>query len=147
MDNAAARKAEADRRRSLEGNILYQDLGEPIQKLLQAVSMSITNEELALFSKISVRLLAKVFNMLNAQEDPDKILSWLREEAKRQAGGNKVDPELQKNVAKDPIAFYRELEKRNEAMLDSFRKAEEERERERLAGMAERKRRRGEAER
>lgn len=147
MDNAAARKAEAERRRNLEGNILYQDLGEPIQKLLQAVSMSITNEELALLSKVSVRLLTKVFNMLNAQEDPDKILSWLREEAKRQSGGNKVDPDLQKQIAKDPIAFYRELEKRNEAMLESFRKAEEERERERLAGMAERKRRREEAER
>lgn len=146
-DNAALRKRDAESRRNLEGNVLFQDLGEPIQKLLQAVTKDITNEELQLFTKVSVRLLTKVFNMLSAQEDPDKILAWLKAEAARANGPGRGDPELAKKAARDPIAFYKELEKRNEDMLKDFKKAEEERERERLAGLAERKLRREEAER
>lgn len=147
-DTRARLKEDAERRRNLEGNVLFQDLGEPIQKLLQAVTKEITNEEMQLLSKVSVRLLTKVFNMMNAQEDPDKILAWLHQEAKRQQQlGKPADKETQRRAAQDPIAFYRELEKKNEQMLAAFKAAEEERERQRLASLAERKRRREEAER
>ena len=144
-DYKARMKQEAESRRNLEGNTLFEDLGEPIQKLLQAVSKDITNEELQLFSKISVRLLAKVYDMLSSQEDPDKILAWLQQQVRLQNKENK-DDSISKRAARDPIAFYKELEKKNQEMLDSFSKAESEREALRKANLAERELRRQEAE-
>lgn len=148
-DNRDTRLAEAERRRSLEGNNLFANLGDPIKKLLMQVNKDVSNEDLSLYSKISVRQLAKVFDMLALEEDPDKILAWLHREALRARG---IDPGAPKDhgrgirtgAARDPIKFYKELEKKNLELMEKFQKAEEERVQDRSLNVAERKRRREE---
>ena len=74
---------EAARRRQLEGNTDFQMLGEPIQKLLLRVSNDVSSTRLERLTKVSVRLLAQVFDMLSVEEDPDTILAWLDNELEK----------------------------------------------------------------
>jgi hypothetical protein len=115
--------------------------------LLMQVSKDVSNEDLTLYSKITVRQLAKVFDMLALEEDPEKILAWLHREALR---GRQNDPGVPKQhgggirqgAARDPIKFYKELEKKNLELMEKFQKAQENREEDRALNIAERKRRR-----
>eukprot|EP00760_Papus_ankaliazontas_P020093 PhM_4_TR18100/c2_g1_i1/m.57096 len=131
------------RRQALESNIAFQDLGEPIQKLLLLLNAEVSEEDLSLLSKITVRQLAKVFDMLGSGEDPEKIMAWLRRTARRNIDGD--DPyanERKKKVftgaSRDPIAFYKEIERRNIELQERHRKAGEEREKQRKANLAKR---------
>ena len=148
MSTHAARAEEAKNRRSLQGNTLFKDLGEPIQRLLLQISKDISDKELELFSKVSVRMLAKVYDMLSVEEDPEKILSWLRREARR-AAGEDVDAEDKKKrksrvatgASRDAVEFYKELERKNVELIESMKKAASEREEQRTKNAAERKKR------
>ena len=103
-----------------------------------------------MLSKVTVRQLAKVYDMLALEEDPEKILVWLKREAARAQGLE--DPTKKKhpkrvatNATRDAIAFYKELEKKNMELMDAMKRAQDEREEQRKANIAERRRRREEA--
>ncbi|CUI15184.1 inositol 5-phosphatase 1, putative [Bodo saltans] len=146
-DNRETRQADAEKRRALDGNTLFENLGEPIKRLLMQVNKDVSNEDLSLYSKITVRQLAKVFDMLALEEDPEKILAWLHREALR---GRQNDPGapkqhgggIRQGAARDPIKFYKELEKKNLELMEKFQKAQADREEDRALNVAERKRRR-----
>ena len=147
-DNKETRLDDAERRRSLEGNTLFCNLGEPIQKLLVQLAKDVSDAELELFSKVTVRQLAKVYDMLALEEDPEKILAWLKRETLRTRGMDPgaPNPRLREKVrsgaSRDPIAFYKEVEQKNIEMLEKFKKAQEEREQLRAQNVAQRRQRR-----
>lgn len=149
--NKDARAEEAQARRNLEGNTTFEHLGKPIQKLLQQVTKGVTDQQLQLFSKVTVKQLAKVFDMLGQEEDPDKILMWLTRDARRQQGLEEEEKKARRNNKKkdsqtqDAIAFYRELEKKNLELMETIKKQAAEREQVRAAAAVERKKRRTEA--
>ena len=78
------------RKAALASSMAFQNLGEPIQKLLFILNSEVCEEDLTLLSKITVRQLAKVFDMTASGEDPEKILAWLRRTAQR--NGESDDP-------------------------------------------------------
>ncbi|KAF8283619.1 putative Unc104-like kinesin [Trypanosoma cruzi] len=126
------------------------DLGEPIQRLLQQIQRNLTDEELDMFAKIKVRQLAKVYDMLVLEEDPERILVWLKKEHLKAKG---IDPEEVKEKTRrkvlteggrDPIAYFKEIEKKNIELISNLKKSQEEREKKRAANTAERQRRREE---
>jgi hypothetical protein len=149
-DSRESRAAEAERRRKLEGNTHFADLGEPIQKLLLQISKDISESEIQKFTKVTVRQLAKVFDMLALEEDPDKILAWLRREIdKNDPSKNKERDRHRQTVktgaSRDAIAFYKELEKKNIELMEKMKESAKEREEQRTANIAERKKRREQA--
>ena len=148
-DSRQDRAEEAERRRKLEGNTLFSDLGEPIQKLLMQVAKDITDAELKSFSKVTVRQLAKVFDMLAVEEDPDKILAWLKREMNKNSAGGVVTQQHRNTVktgaARDAVKFYQELEKKNMELMEKMKDSAQEREQKRSANIAERKKRREQA--
>ena len=148
--NREAQIDDAQRRRNLEGNNLFCNLGEPIQKLLMQVHKNISNDELKILSKITVRQLAKVFDMLSLGEDPDKILFWLQREALRAQGKEEAVKTSRKNkidtgAARDAVAFYKELEKKNMELMEKFKQQQTTREEERKHNIEIRRKRREEA--
>jgi hypothetical protein len=149
-DTRESRAAEAERRRGLEGNTMFENLGEPIQRLLLSVSKDVSSEDMKLLSKVTVRQLAKVFDMLALEEDPEKILVWIRKEALRAQGINVDDKKIHNqrvatNATRDAVAFYKELEKKNMELIESMKNAQKDREEKRTTNIAERRRRREEA--
>jgi hypothetical protein len=121
----------------------FQNLGKPIQDLLFLLNSEVSDDDLNLLSKITVRQLAKVFDMMSSGEDPEKILAWLRRTAKRNVDGD--DPyqnERKKKVvtgaSRDPINFYKEIERRNLELQERHKKAAEIREQERKANIVRR---------
>ena len=149
-DNRDTRLKEAERRRSLEVNTQFQNLGEPIQKLLLQLAQDVSSEEIQMFSKVTVRQLAKVYDMLNLEEDPEKILAWLRREAMKARGkevpdGGRVKDKVRTGASRDPIGFYKELERKNMDLMEKFKKDQEDREQLRSTNIAERRQRRAEA--
>ena len=148
--NRETQEAEAQRRRTLEGNTLFCNLGEPIQKLLMQVHKDLSNDDLKLLSRITVRQLAKVFDMLSLGEDPDKILFWLQREALRAAGKEDTlksgrKKKIETGAARDAVAFYKELEKKNMELMAKFKEQQVDREKQRKANIEERRKRREEA--
>jgi hypothetical protein len=57
---------------------VFASLGEPIQRLLRSIAADVTSDDLHLFSRISVRLLATVYDMLAAGEDAHSVLAHTR---------------------------------------------------------------------
>eukprot|EP00759_Apiculatamorpha_spiralis_P046096 PhF_6_TR42696/c1_g2_i1/m.64460 len=136
-------KSNEVRRQALESNITFQNLGEPIQKLLFLLNAEVSEDDLSLLSKITVRQLAKVFDMMSSGEDPDKILAWLKRTAKRNADGddpyqNERKKKVHTGASRDPIAFYKEIERRNNELQERHKKAAEARAKERAANIARR---------
>ncbi|KEG08918.1 putative Unc104-like kinesin [Trypanosoma grayi] len=129
------------------------DLGEPIQRLLQQIQRNITDEELDMFARIKVRQLAKVYDMLALEEDPERIMTWLKKEHLKMKGIDpaEVNEKRRKKVlaegGRDPIAYYKEIEKKNIELMKSLEKAQQEREAKRTSNIAERRRRREECQR
>ncbi|CUI15100.1 inositol 5-phosphatase 1, putative [Bodo saltans] len=143
----------SSQQQQLEGNTLFEHLGEPMKRLLLQVHRDISDNDLTMYSKISVRQMAKVFDMLSLEEDPDKILAWLHREASRdQQQGNRRDPGAtggrrgdgirQSTVAADPIKLYRELEQKHVLLMEKFRQDQMDRDHARSLNAAERKQRR-----
>mgnify|MGYP001591582405 FL=1 len=149
-DSREARIRDAERRRQLEGNTLFCNLGEPIQKLLMQVQNDVSQAEMQLLSKITVRQLAKVYDMLALEEDPEKILAWLKREARKNAG--EVDPDgrrrrdkVSTGANRDAISFYKELEKKNVELMEHMKMSQREREQKAQENIAVRRQRRQEA--
>ena len=67
----------------------FKTLGVPIEGLLFILDSEVPDDDLTLLSKITVRQLAKVFDMTASGEDPEKILAWLR--CKAQPNGESYD--------------------------------------------------------
>lgn len=112
----------------------------------------VTDAQMKKLSKVSVRLLATVFDMLSVEEDPDKILEWIDNELER--GGPprpkkpRVLPVVKHSSATDhtnAIALFRELERKNRAMAEQFKELDEERKRKRDENAAASRQRREEA--
>jgi hypothetical protein len=57
---------------------VFANLGAPIQRLLRSIATDVTSDDLHLFSRISVRLLATVYDMLAAGEDARSVLAHTR---------------------------------------------------------------------
>ncbi|RNF05013.1 putative Unc104-like kinesin [Trypanosoma conorhini] len=126
------------------------DLGEPIRRLLLQIQRNLTDEELDMFAKIRVRQLAKVYDMLALEEDPERILAWLKKEHLKAKG---IDPEeaMEKTRNKvlteggrDPIAYFKEIERKNMELMEKLKQTQKEREKKREENIAERRRRREE---
>ncbi|RNF01518.1 putative Unc104-like kinesin [Trypanosoma rangeli] len=127
-----------------------EDLGEPIRRLLLQMQRNLTDEELDVFTKVRVRQLAKVYDMLALEEDPERILAWLKKEHLKAKG---IDPEevnektrtkVLTEGGRDPIAYFKEIERKNMELMAKLKEAQEEREKKRAENIAERQRRREE---
>lgn len=143
-------KKEADARRDLTTNIYFQDLGKPIQDLLLQISKDVSDADLQLLSKIGVKQLAKIFDMLGQGEDPEKILLWLKRRAAIAATGE--DPykaerkqKIKTGASRNAVEFFHQIEQMNKERAAEMEKRAEEREKERLANLEKRKRKLAEA--
>eukprot|EP01061_Rhynchopus_euleeides_P045784 TRINITY_DN83_c0_g1_i1.p1 TRINITY_DN83_c0_g1~~TRINITY_DN83_c0_g1_i1.p1 ORF type:complete len:1783 (+),score=668.90 TRINITY_DN83_c0_g1_i1:154-5502(+) len=145
-------QADAASRRNLAGNNLFENLGDPIQKLLLEVSSQgkeVDDRTMELLQHITVKQLAKIFEMLGQGEDPETILAWLKRRARKNQKGEDNWAEERKAMIKtgaerDPVAFFKEIEAANAAMAQEFQDMEEERQQLRLAKAKEREKARGE---
>eukprot|EP01063_Lacrimia_lanifica_P031729 TRINITY_DN5295_c1_g1_i3.p2 TRINITY_DN5295_c1_g1~~TRINITY_DN5295_c1_g1_i3.p2 ORF type:complete len:1724 (+),score=863.55 TRINITY_DN5295_c1_g1_i3:155-5326(+) len=145
-------KGSAAERRALSGNNLFENLGKPIQDLLMALQedgKETDDKTMELLTHVTVKQLAKIFEMLNQGEDPETILAWLKRRARKNK--NKAESGLDDKKAliktgadRDPIAFYKELEAENAKKEEEWAEMEEERAQLRKARANERERKRKE---
>ena len=145
-------KGDAESRRNLSGNNLFCNLGEPIQNILIEVSSNgkeVEDKTLELLSHITVKQLAKIWEMLGQGEDPETILAWLKRRARKNKGNDDSSAKDRKAMIKtgaerDPIAFFKALEAANEEKAKEFEEMNEERAQLRLAKAGEREKARKE---
>eukprot|EP00754_Rhynchopus_humris_P021737 Rhum_TRINITY_DN14758_c0_g2::Rhum_TRINITY_DN14758_c0_g2_i1::g.112933::m.112933 len=151
-DTAENIKGDAEARRNLSGNNLFCNLGEPIQNILIEVSSNgkeVEDKTLELLSHITVKQLAKIWEMLGQGEDPETILAWLKRRARKNKGNDDSSAKDRKAMIKtgaerDPIAFFKALEAANEEKAKEFEEMNEERAQLRLAKAGEREKARKE---
>ncbi len=67
---------------TMVGTIRFDDLGDPIKKLVKALKREVSDEEMHLLSTVTVMEMAKIYDMMGVDEDPEKIVSWLLKRAK-----------------------------------------------------------------
>ena len=138
--------ADASNRRELMGNNLFENLGDPIKNILLQLTQDgkeVDQDTLQLLQHITVKQLAKVFDMLNQEEDPETILAWLKRRARKNRGGEDDWKEERKKLVstgaeRDPIAFYKAIEDANAAKAEEYQQMEEERAQLRMAKAKER---------
>eukprot|EP00754_Rhynchopus_humris_P044919 Rhum_TRINITY_DN4479_c0_g1::Rhum_TRINITY_DN4479_c0_g1_i1::g.14541::m.14541 len=145
-------KGDAAARRALSGQTMFEDLGEPIQKLLLEVEKegkAVDEKTLELLTHVTVKQLAKIFEMLGQGEDPETILAWLKRRARKNKGGQDDFAKDRKEMIKtgaerDPIAFFKAIEEANAEKEKEYQEMEEERAQLRLAKTGEREKARKE---
>eukprot|EP00662_Eupelagonemidae_sp_cell21_P055736 gene55736-34226_t len=143
-------KGGAEARRNLTGNNLFCNLGEPIQNIILALEedgKETDDRTMKLLSHITVKQLAKIFDMLGQGEEAETILAWLKRRARKNK--KKGDPDadalkekIQTNAARDPIAYFKELERANQEQIRENQEKQEERDILRAAKTKEREQKR-----
>eukprot|EP00759_Apiculatamorpha_spiralis_P022406 PhF_6_TR26640/c0_g1_i1/m.38594 len=112
-----------------------EDLGQPVQDLIHLIGEDLVSEaDLDALTKISVKQLAKVYEMLSDGEDAAKILAWLRRVL------NKVDDAYQnerkkkafQGAARNPFQYFREMEEKARLVREQAHVRAEARKAERL---------------
>ena len=144
--------ADAAGRRSLTGTNLFENLGDPIKNLILEVEgqgKEVDVKTVELLQHITVKQLAKIFEMLGQGEDPETILAWLKRRARKNKAGKDEWAEDRKAMIKtgaerDPVAFFKAIESANAERAQEFQEMEEEREKLRLAKAKEREKARAE---
>eukprot|EP00659_Diplonema_papillatum_P009259 gene9259-14345_t len=140
-------KDDAEARRSLVGNNVFENLGEPIKRIILQVEQEngkeVDEATLQLLQHITVKQLAKIFDMLGQGEDPETILAWLKRRARKNKGNDDGWKEERKALIKtgaerDPIAFFKAIEQANADRTAELEAQAEEREQLRLARAKER---------
>jgi hypothetical protein len=58
--------------------IRFEDLGEPVQKLLKKIKGGVTEEEMALFEFVSVKDMAKIFSEMSSERHAEEIWEDLK---------------------------------------------------------------------
>lgn len=120
------RKKEAEARRKLEGNTLFDDLGDPIKQVLLASAgdgKKHDDETLKKLSKVSVKQLAKVYEMLGKGDDPEMIIMFLtggspEKKYARSAGSA--------NSSGEGKQFFSDLERKQAEMMERMNMSAEE---------------------
>ena len=143
---------DAEARRSLVGNNMFENLGEPIKKLLvevEGTGKEIDDKTMELLQHITVKQLAKIFEMLGQGEDPETILAWLKRRARKNKAGKDDWAEerkamIQTGAERDPVAFFKAIEEANAERAKEFEEMEQERDQLRLAKTKEREAKRKE---
>ena len=72
------------------GKIRFGDLGDQIQKLLRSLKREVSDEELNLLSTITVREMARIYDMMGQGKTPEDILAWLLQRAKERVETNEA---------------------------------------------------------
>eukprot|EP01059_Diplonema_ambulator_P023867 TRINITY_DN394_c0_g2_i9.p1 TRINITY_DN394_c0_g2~~TRINITY_DN394_c0_g2_i9.p1 ORF type:complete len:2543 (+),score=1190.19 TRINITY_DN394_c0_g2_i9:95-7723(+) len=147
-------EASALARRNLKGCNLFENLGDPIKDLIIQVEKegkNVDESTLELLQHITVKQLAKIFDMLGDGQDPETILAWLKRRARKNKAGKEegIDERkrlIQTGAERDPIAFYKALEAANQKKQEEFEQMEEERQQLRLAKTKEREKARAQKE-
>eukprot|EP01062_Namystynia_karyoxenos_P075285 TRINITY_DN724_c0_g1_i6.p1 TRINITY_DN724_c0_g1~~TRINITY_DN724_c0_g1_i6.p1 ORF type:complete len:1692 (+),score=776.26 TRINITY_DN724_c0_g1_i6:128-5077(+) len=151
-DVAEDMQGDAEGRRNLQLNKAFGDLGEPIQKILVALAddgVETDEKTLQLLTHITVKQLAKVWEMLGSGEDPDTILAWLKRRARKnkkksEPAVDQLKEKIRTGADRDPIAFFKELEAANQEKIREQQEMQEERDKLRQAKAKERERKREE---
>jgi rubrerythrin len=119
------------------GSIRFEDLGEPVQRLLRSIKGDVSDEDMALLEYVSVKDMAKIYSEMTTDRHAEEIWEELR--AALQARKDKMARREAELAAKQAA-----LEAEQAAEAERLRQQLEEEEQERIAAEEERVRRREE---
>ncbi|RNF25912.1 zinc finger protein, predicted [Trypanosoma conorhini] len=119
---------------TIKGTIRFEDLGEPVQRLLRSLRAGYTDEDMALLEYVSVKDMAKIYGEMSSDRHAEEIWDELRAALKaRQEKAARRELEL--HSREQQLALEREADER------ARREQEELEEAERQAAEARRERR------
>ncbi|KAJ9465759.1 putative Unc104-like kinesin [Diplonema papillatum] len=134
-------KDDATNRRNISGNNLFENLGDPIKNIILQVEREgkdVDETTLELLQHITVKQLAKIFDMLGQGEDADTILAWLKRRARKNKAGQDDWKEERKKLIetgarRNPVEFYKAIEEENAKKQEEYDQMAEDRAQLRLA--------------
>ncbi|KEG13660.1 zinc finger protein, predicted [Trypanosoma grayi] len=122
---------------SIKGTIRFEDLGEPVQRLLRSLKGGVTEEDMALLEYVSVKDMAKIYGEMSTDRHAEEIWNELRAalQARKEKAARREAELLSKQ---QQLELEREAEERTrrqqeEAEEAELRRAEEERQQRREA--------------